>query len=89
MVFLHPVSPPRPHTPRLLSHTRHIPSPSQTIITEIFLIYFLSLLNTPARKLFYAKGIRGPFGPLAYTPEVMPMGLFVNAPSFWSDLDET
>ena len=74
--------------PPLLTHTRHMPNPSQTIITEIFLIYFLTLLNIPARKLFYANNIWGAFVPLAYTPEVTPMGLFVNYPPLWPDLDE-
>jgi hypothetical protein len=56
---------------------------------EIVLIYFLTHLNLPARKLFYAKNIREAFGSLAYTPVVRPMGLFVNYPSFLPDLDET
>ena len=56
---------------------------TQTILTHIFLTF----LNIPARKLFYAN-ISQAFGPLAYTPAVTPMGLFVNYPSFWPDLDE-
>jgi hypothetical protein len=56
---------------------------------EIVLIYFLTHLNLQARKLFYAKNIREAFGPLAYTPEVRPMCLFVNYPSLVPDLDET
>jgi ABC-type sulfate transport system permease component len=57
------------------------------IIIEILLIYFLTHLNLPARKLFYAKNIREAFGPLAYTPEVTPMVIFENYSSFVSDLD--
>jgi hypothetical protein len=55
---------------------------------EIFLIYFLTLLNLTTKKLFYAKNIREAFGTLAYTPKVMSMGLFVSHPSFLPDLDE-
>jgi hypothetical protein len=39
---------------------------TQRIIMEIFLIYFLTLLNIPARKLFYVKNIREAFEPLTY-----------------------
>jgi hypothetical protein len=55
----------------------------------IFLIYFLNILNLPARKLFYAKIIREAFGSFAYTPKVTPMGLLVNYTSFLPDCDET
>jgi hypothetical protein len=56
---------------------------------EIFLIYFLAFLNLPARTLFYAKNIREAFRPLAYTPEVRPMGLFVNYTPFLPHFNET
>jgi hypothetical protein len=46
-------------------------------------------LNIPARKLFCAKNIQQAFGPIAYTAEVTPMGIFVNYSSFLPDLDET
>jgi hypothetical protein len=55
---------------------------------EIILIYLQTLLNFPPRKLFYVKNIREAFGPLAYNFEVVPLGLFVNYPSFLADLDE-
>jgi hypothetical protein len=55
---------------------------------EIFLIYFLTILNLPVRKLFYAKNIREAFGALAYNFEVAAFGSFVNYPLFLQDLDE-
>jgi hypothetical protein len=61
---------------------------TKTIIMEIFLIYFMTPLNFPPRKLFYVINIRETFGPLSYNFEVAPLGLFVNYPSFLPDLDE-
>jgi hypothetical protein len=62
---------------------------TQTIVKEIFQKHFLTLLNIPARKIFCAKYVREAFGPLVYTPEVTPMGLFANYPPFLPDVDET
>jgi hypothetical protein len=55
---------------------------------EILLIYFLTLLNFPPRKLFYVKNIREAFEPLAYNFEDATLGLCVNYPSFLKDLEE-
>jgi hypothetical protein len=55
---------------------------------EIFLIYFLTLLNFPPRKVFYVKNIREAFERLANNFDVAPLGLFVNHPSFLPHLDE-
>jgi hypothetical protein len=62
---------------------------TQTMSTKISVICFLTFLKLLARKLFCAKNICEAFGPVAYTPEVTPTGLFVNYPSFLPDLDET
>ena len=41
-----PVSPQRPHTPPLLTHTRHMPSPSHSsICTSVHLLFTKTLLN--------------------------------------------
>jgi hypothetical protein len=53
---------------------------TQRKIMEIFLIYFLTLLNFPARKLFYVKNIREAFEPLSYKFEVASLSLFLNHP---------
>jgi hypothetical protein len=59
---------------------------TQTTNMEIFLIYFLNLLNLKARKLFYAKNIREAFEPLAYVPKFTPMGLFANYTLFLPEI---